>query len=306
MDNTKKLQLQVKIISRYELYKLQGSRTKRFLKDPARTLVFYVMQSLAYIKPYKITHDTLWGSKMSYYLPEGSMVFYYGFFEANLSNFFINFLREGDVFLDIGAHVGYYSILASDLVGESGQVISFEPTPRTFASLSENANRKNNIKVYNNAVLDEEIEIEFFDYGPKYSAFNSFKKRESDAIFFKNSVDSFKVKTVAIDTFCQKNSLSPTFIKIDAEGSEYLILKAMSGVLDRDYPIVTVEVSNDGDLLENSIRSVTLLEDKGYECFTITLLGNLMKRVSTEIPVYDNLLFVHPSKKSRIQNLIEG
>ena len=119
------------------------------------------------------------------------MVFYYGFFEANLSNFFINFLKEGDVFLDIGAHVGYYSILASDLVGESGQVISFEPTPRTFASLSENASRKNNIKVYNNAVLDEEIEIEFFDYGPKYSAFNSFKKRESDAIFFKNSVDSF-------------------------------------------------------------------------------------------------------------------
>ena len=124
--------LKGKIISRNTLYELQGSRLKRLLKDPLRTFYFYVQQSIGYIRPFKVTYTTLWGSKMRFFLPEGGMVYYYGFWEANLTNFFINFLKEGDVFIDIGAHVGYYSVLASDLVGASGKVYAFEPTPRTF------------------------------------------------------------------------------------------------------------------------------------------------------------------------------
>lgn len=304
MNNHQKNTLKEAILARNNLYEFQSSRFKRLTMDPVRTLTYYVMQYLAYIHPYKVTKKTLWGDTMSYYLPEAGMVFYYGFWEANLANFFVNFLKEGDTFFDIGAHVGYYSILASALVGDTGKVISFEPTPRTFQSLSENAARKNNIKVYNNAVLNEETEIEFFDYGPKYSAFNSFRKRESEVIFFKNQVESFKVKTVSIDLFCKKEAISPTFIKIDAEGSEYLILEAMNNVLEHDYPIVTVEVSNDKDLLKNSELSVTMLKDKGYECFEITLDGYLKKNTSLEIPLYDNLLFVHPSKHERIEKLV--
>lgn len=305
MNNQQKEALKLKILSRYELYKLQSSRLRRLLKDPVRTFTYYVMQYIAYIKPYKVHKKTLWGDTMSYYLPEGGMVYYYGFFEANLSNFFVNFLEEGDTFFDIGAHVGYYSVLASRLVGNSGKVIGFEPTPRTFTSLLENTKGKNNVEVYNNAVLNEEKEITFFDYGPKYSAFNSFKKRESDAIFFKNKVESFKVKTISIDSFCKKKILSPTFIKIDAEGSEYLILEEMSYVLDNSRPVVTVEVSNDGDLLENSLKSVKILQNKGYACYEITLEGKLHRRTTEQIPLYDNLLFVHPTKFSRIESLLQ-
>lgn len=304
MNTEQKEALKLKILSRYELYKLQSSRLRRLLKDPVRTFIYYIMQYVAYIKPYKVHKKTLWGDTMSYYLPEGGMVYYYGFFEANLSNFFVNFLKEGDVFFDIGAHVGYYSVLASRLVGDGGKVIGFEPTPRTFTSLLENTEGKNNVEVYNNAVLNEEKEIIFFDYGPKYSAFNSFKKRESDAIFFKDKVESFKVKTISIDMFCKENTLSPTFIKIDAEGSEYLILEAMSYVLDNSRPVITVEVSNDGDLLENSLKSVKILQNKGYVCYEITLEGKLRRRTTEQIPLYDNLLFVHPTRFSRIKSLL--
>ena len=122
---------------------------------------------------------------MTIYLPEAGNLYYFGFYEANLTNFMINALREGDTFVDIGAHVGFYSMLGSSLVGPEGSVLSFEPTPRTFAELSKNASQKANIAVFNSAVLDEETEIEFFDYGRRYSSFNSFKKRTSDEIFFK-------------------------------------------------------------------------------------------------------------------------
>lgn len=294
-----------KILERQELYELQSSRFKRLLKDPLRTLPYYVMQFLAYRRPYKVTYTTLWGDTMRFYLPEAGAIYYYGFFEANLSNFFINFLQEGDTFFDIGAHVGYYSMLASSLVGDTGKVVSFEPTPRTFASLAENAKTKKNIEVYNNAVLDKETEIEFFDYGAKYSAFNSFKKRTSEEIFFRNEAEKIVVKTIAIDTFCKEKNISPTLIKIDAEGSEHLILDAMTSVLEEKRPLVTIEVSGGEEWKDNCMKSIKILTDKNYDCYEISLDGYLKKHTIKEVYTYDNLLFVHPTKNDRIKSLLK-
>ncbi len=295
--------LQKAILDRSNLYDFQGSRLKRLTMDPMRTLEYYVKQYIAYLRPYRVTKKTLWGESMSYYLPEAGMVYYYGFWEVNLANFFINFIQEDDVFLDIGAHVGYYSMLASWLTDHTCKVYSFEPTPRTYNSLKINTETKSNIKIFNNAVLDKETTIEFFDYGPKYSAFNSFKKRNSDVIFFKDSVTSFTTKTIAIDDFCAKENIIPTFIKIDAEGSEYLILDAMKTLIKEHRPSITIEVSNDPDLLENSIASVKILQDAGYLGFIITKEGYLKEDSLETIPLYDNFLFVHPTKKDRISHL---
>ncbi len=295
-----------KILKRQELYELQSSRIKRLLKDPLRTFTYYVMQFMAYQRPYKVNYTTLWGDKMKFYLPEGGALYYYDFFEANVTNFLLHFLKEGDVFFDIGAHVGYYSMLASSLVGDTGKVISFEPTPRTFESLAENAKIKKNIEVYNNAVLDKETEIEFFDYGPKFSAFNSFKKRTSDDIYFKESAEKIKVKTVAIDSFCFEKNLKPTIIKIDAEGSEYLILGAMSKVLDTAFPLVTLEVTGGDEWKDNCMKSIKILTDKNYDCYEISLDGYLKKHTIKEVYTYDNLLFVHPTKNDRIMSLLKN
>ena len=110
---------------------------------------------------------------MKYYLPECGSIYKNGYFEANLVNLFVNLLEDGDIFFDVGAHVGYYSMLASSLIGERGRVVSFEPTPRTFGLLIENARSKKNIAIHNLAVLDEEREVKFYDYGPVFAALNS-------------------------------------------------------------------------------------------------------------------------------------
>lgn len=299
MNIQKRKWVKEKILKRYELYLLTGSRFKRFLKDPVRTLTYYCMQGVGYIKPYKVHYTTFWGDDMSFYLPEGGAIYYYGFFEANLSNFFINFLQEGDVFLDVGAHVGYYTMLASALIGESGKVHSFEPTPRTFKSLQQNASVKKNITVNNNAVLDGEKEITFFDYGPKFSAFNSFHKRTNDDIYFKDQAEKITVQTVSLDSYCQKNEIHPTVIKIDAEGAEHLILKTMTSILTTDKPIVTIEVAGDKEWEENCKKSIDILLGHGYTPFEITLEGNLSPHTRKETYSYDNLLFIHPDKMLR-------
>lgn len=304
MQQTEKDALKNKIISRNELYELQGSRLKRVLKDPLRTLSFYTLQLIGYLRPFKVTYTTLWGSKMRFFLPEGGMVYYYGFWEANLTNFFINFLKEGDVFIDIGAHVGYYSVLASDLVGATGKVYAFEPTPRTFLSLSENSQAKRNMDVFNNAILNESTTIDFFDYGPKYSAFNSFKKRTAEEIFFKDDVTKISVSTISIDNFCNKNKVTPTFIKIDAEGSEYLILSAMDSLLQNVRPIVSIEVSTNKEWEENLEKSFAIFEKHGYDSYEISLGGTLKRCDAKEARFYDNLLFIHPSKLHTVSNLL--
>lgn len=300
MDTHAREQLKKEILVRNELYTLQGSRLRRLLKSPLKTSLYFVMQGLGYIHPYKVRYTTLWGDTMSFYLPEGGALYYYDMFEANVTNFFINFLREGDTFLDVGAHIGYYTLLASVLVGESGKVHSFEPTPRTFISLQHNVHAKKNITVNNNAVLDEEKEITFFDYGPKFSAFNSFHKRTSEDIYFKDDAEKITVKTVSLDKYCVRNTISPTVIKIDAEGAEHLILQTMTDILQKDKPLVTIEVTGGDEWEENCTHSIDILLSHGYIPFEITLEGNLTPHVRKEKYGYDNLLFAHPSAMSRI------
>lgn len=304
MNKIERVALQSKILNRYELYKLQDSRLKRLLKDPLRTFVFYVMQTAAYIYPYKITHKTLWGAKMSYYLPEGSMVFYYGFFEANLSNFLVNFLKEGDTVYDVGAHIGFYSILASDLVGEKGSVYSFEPTPRTYATLKENADRKNNIHVENVAILDKATTIDFYDYGPKYSVFNTFTKRTSEDLVFKDKAEKISVKTISLDEYTKSKNIKPIFIKIDAEGAENLILGSMDYILKNIFPVISLEVSTVQEWEDGLEKALSVLKENNYECYSISKEGMISLCDPKEPRSYDNLLFVHPSKKDSIKATI--
>ncbi len=305
MDTQKREDLKLKIIKRNELYKLQYSRFKRILKDPFRTIPYFVMQTIAYRHPFKVNYTTLWGDKMSFYLPEGNAIYYYGFFEANLTNFLLNFVKEGDVIFDVGAHVGYYSILSSALVGDSGHVHSFEPTPRTFNTLKKNSEIRSNITVNNNAVLDHETEIEFIDYGPKYSAFNSFKKRTSDEMSFLTQPEKVKAKTVSLDNYCAIKNVWPNFIKIDAEGAEYLILQAMTNLLENKKPIVTIEVAGDDEWKENCSKSINILESYGYLPFEIDLYGNLKPHTQKETYSYDNLLFAHPDNMDRLKLLLK-
>lgn len=85
----------------------------------------------------KVTAVTFWGDKMLVLLPESVSlsIFLLGFFEEGLTSMVLENVDEGDVFIDVGAHFGYYTLISSLLVGTTGQVHSFEPTPSTYEIL---------------------------------------------------------------------------------------------------------------------------------------------------------------------------
>jgi FkbM family methyltransferase len=300
--------LKRKILHRYELYKLNNSRLKRLLKDPIRTGIFYIMALLAYLKPYRVYKKTLWGQNMTYFLPEANALQYYGFFEANLTNFLINFLKPGNTFLDIGAHVGYYSMLASHLVDINGKVYSLEPTPRTFHSLQLNSQlaKNKNVFPFNLAALDKKTTIDFLDYGPKYSAFNTFENRqENNYTFLHKEEKHISVPTTDIDNFCQENNVTPEFIKIDAEGAEYKILQGMKYTLTSIRPLISIEITFEKEWEQNKNTSIAILEENNYQIFEADLNGNLKNpKFIPDISNYDNLIAVPKEKIAMLKELI--
>ena len=301
MTKQKKEEIKKEILRRHELYKIHSHRLKRLIKDPLRTFPFYILVLLSRIKPFQIKFKTLWGDKMHCYIPDGNAIFYYGCpGEANLTNFFINFLKEGDIFIDIGAHLGFYSLLAARLVEETGKVYSFEPTPRTFGFLKKNILSVSNVIINQVAVLDEEKFISFADYGIKYGAFNSYKDRTSkDLNFLQKSKKIINVKTIILDKYCQENKIEPTFIKIDAEGAEHLILKGMSYILNSLRPLISLEVAGGEEWKENCQESIQVLLDKNYQVFEITSEGQLIAHEIKEEYGCDNLVFI-PEEKIKL------
>ncbi len=303
MNNVQSEKLIIKALKSDSLHKI--SRFFRIIKKPEIFLpyTFYWIFAKIFF-PIKVNYKTLWGDKMRFYIPEGNEIYSYGFFEVYLFNFFLNFVREGDIIVDIGAHVGIYTKLASRLVLDSGKVYSFEPTTRTFNSLRENTKHEKNIIINNFALLNEEREISFEDYGPAFSVFNTFEKRKS--VDYLPEPKTYKVRAIRLDDYFNKNKIDRCeFIKIDAEGAESLILKGMDYILENIKPVVSIEVGGGEEWEKNNQDSIKYLIDKNYLPYKLDELGYLHKHEIQEIYLYDNIIFIHRDKLDTVRDLIK-
>jgi FkbM family methyltransferase len=236
-----------------------------------------------------IPTEMFFGKEMNLVLPEqvSEFLYYFRFFEYKLTKIVLECLKEGNIFVDIGAHFGYYSQLASELVGNSGEIHSFEPIPSSYEILKTNV--KNSNQFTNNlACWSEDVFLDFNDYGLEFAAYNSFSKPRL-AKSTKNPIQKIKVKTTTLDNYF-KNKALPHFVKIDAESAELEVLKGMNKIINQAHPMITIEV---GDLedLPKSKDAIEYLLDKNYECYEFTN-GKISKHIVRDSYVYDNLLFL--------------
>jgi FkbM family methyltransferase len=187
---------------------------------------------------------------MTVVLPEivSRQIFMYGLYEPELSSMMISTLRPGMTFVDIGAHYGYFSVLAALAVGTSGNIYAFEPTPRTHQILSANLRAIPNHRTEQLAVSARNGTATLHDWGTEYSAYASLKdmprmsSHESAGIVARHT----EVGTVALDSYFSADQRSPDWIKIDAESTEIDILNGMRRILQDGNPVVSVEVGDVG------------------------------------------------------------
>jgi FkbM family methyltransferase len=208
------------------------------------------------------------GDVMNIVVPDNVSTALYlnGCFEADDTKALIESLNEGDTFIDIGAHIGYYSMLASSLIGDRGKVICFEPTPSTYGLLLKNLQNKKNVKAENLAVYSVQTNMEFNDYGLKYMVFNSFKKARLNDIDLVPKL--INVQTTTLDNYCKLNNIVPSFIKIDAESVELHVLQGAVETIKKSKPKFMIEVGDFEHIdAGGSFKIISFLMDLSYDVF---------------------------------------
>jgi FkbM family methyltransferase len=228
------------------------------------------------------------------------------FYESETSHFVGAILRPGDTFIDVGAHVGYFSMLAAALVGPTGRVYSFEPDARNHAHLLEHIAMNNTTHVVPvpMAVGDRSHVAEFHvnadnDGGHALWSVGNHPFNERT----RQAPETRKVFVTSLDDFFgDRHVASLRAIKIDAEGGEVGVLTGARDLLRRHtVPFVIAEINRFGlqsmGTSEHALRA--LMTDMGYETYLFQpgqlRLDRLSPDANVECDFVFNVLFRHPN-----------
>jgi len=183
------------------------------------------------IKSYKIGID--FQSEKYYWL---------GTHEPKVQQIILKVAKRGMAIYDIGAHIGYFTILFSHLCKRKGKVFAFEPNPDNFQRLVQNIalNKIENIFPIKIAVA-EKNGIVFFDKTES----NSQSRLVGEQKPGDGGENIIKVETESLDGFVYKgkNPL-PQIVKIDVEGAEGKVIKGMKRILREVRPLIICEIHN--------------------------------------------------------------
>ncbi len=220
-----------------------------------------------------------------------------GIYEPMETEFFRNEVKKGDVFVDIGANIGYYSLMASQLVGEEGKVFAFEPDPINCKLLWKNtkANGYVNIVIVQEAVSDKTGETRLF----------LCENRGDNRIY--DSHDgrrSIVVPTTRLDDYFRDGSGRIDFVKMDIQGAEGGAIKGMLRVLKENqnvrmvtefWPFALQLFGTDPEWLLHELMNIgfCLYEIKEDERkMTPVDISTLIETYTAEKKNYTNLLCV--------------
>lgn len=206
-----------------------------------------------------------WNSEISWLL-------YVKDFEESERLFHNAFLRPGDIYLDVGANIGLFTLIAARRVGKAGKVYAFEPIASTFQGLLQNIslNRFNNVRAYQQALSDAIGKAEMI------VSLDGFDGRNSMAM--PTGGDKFAKETVAMSTldyFVADNHLAGkiTMVKIDVEGWENHVLEGAKATLTApDAPLLQIEFT------EEALRTANSSSKELYEA---------VKRFGYELYIFD-------------------
>jgi len=205
--------------------------------------------------------------------------------EKTIVNLVKNEIKKGDVVIDIGAHIGYYTVLFAKLVGPEGKVFAFEASPTNFEILKKNisVNGYKNVILNNKAVSDKNGKLTLYITG-RTSTENFLFKPE-------NFTDSSKIKqtveidSITLDDYFQDFNGEINFLKMDISGAEPRVMKGMSSILNKNNSLKIQQ-----EWWPNAIRThgfepdshLKLLTEMGYKIYEIDGANNKLNVATIE------------------------
>jgi len=202
------------------------------------------------------------GLKLS--LENASSSHWHGTNELPVQSALARFLRPGDTFYDVGANVGFFSLIAAHLVGPSGTVVAVEPVPANAAITRQNAARNNfaNVRVLEIALGAEAGKAELHVTKHPGGATLSDTENPPDV------TGEIWVRVATLDDLVMAETRgAPRLVKIDVEGTELEVMKGMTATLSEFKPAVLFEVdAPDTERLDAKFSPIRdFLESHGYK-----------------------------------------
>jgi FkbM family methyltransferase len=164
-------------------------------------------------------------------------------YELSVGHAILAHLKRDQTFWDIGANIGWFTLFARNIVGESGRVIAFEPSPEVFDVLSANVKSEKSVTALclglGNA---DEIRL-FAAHG--HSSSSSFVEEVTKInVRFLSSVPINKIEVALrkVDSLVTELGSKPSLIKIDVEGFELEVMRGATRLLSSNRPILIIEV----------------------------------------------------------------
>jgi FkbM family methyltransferase len=154
-----------------------------------------------------------------------------GVFESVETHLITSSIKEGDVVIDIGANIGYFTLILARLVGDKGKVFAFEPEPTNFALLRKNVEMNG----YKNVVLVQKAVSDKNELTKLYLS----ESNKGDHQMYKtdDQRSSIDIESITLDHYFEEKDKKVDFIKIDIQGSEHRAFKGMADILSKNNSI---------------------------------------------------------------------
>jgi len=182
-----------------------------------------------------------------------------GIGEPQVQKALMDHLRPGMTFYDVGANIGFFSLMAARIVGSQGRVVSFEADPEIAARLRENLarNQFTHAQVAQKAVWSEPATVSFARVDPNTSPDRGLGHVSTDG----STTGTIAVEAVSLDQYTASHP-PPDFLKCDVEGAEVAVFQGASRLLSDKHPIVLVEMHSP----ENHRALLDQFTSHGYRC----------------------------------------
>lgn len=261
-----------------------GGPIKRLLYAPFAYLAGVAHHRLIYQLmryPWETNAPTFFGIPMRVLLPAGLDIYLLNAkthdSEIRLARYMVKHLQEGHTVIDIGAHYGFFSLLAAKLIGDQGHLIAIEAAPSNFALLEKNLDALTHAQAIQRAASNKKGSLTFYEFPPLYSEYNT-----TDPVQYEEAVKAsghagkkIEVPAIQIDDLLHTENLQPNFIKMDVEGAEALVLSGMQHYLSNKQGILAMEYLAPDRQNESHQKAANILKAAGWLPYIILKDGQL-------------------------------
>jgi FkbM family methyltransferase len=210
--------------------------------------------------------------------------------EPMATKIMMNFIKPGDVILEAGANIGYYTLLEAKILNGKGKIFAVEPEPKNFTLMKKNIalnGYDKMVEAYQIAFGEKEGRLPF--YIAKESNLHSFIKPKKDGYRKKF------IKTATIDSFIKSKKEKINFIRMDIEGYECKVIKKMGSFLKQSGPLkLFIELHPHLVKTEEMISLLKKLKNNGFEVYKIisrdTFTRNYLGETTVENMKIKNLM----------------